>query len=60
MVFKVGREEVELLKEKYPNSTNWDPSGKKRPMKDWLQLPAEYSDDWTALAKQALAFVEGN
>lgn len=58
MVFKLGQQEVNLLKDKYTGSVNWDPSGKNRPMKDWLQVPAEFGDDWTALAKQALDYVD--
>ena len=34
MVFKLGQQEVKLLRDKYVGSVNWDPSGKKRPMKD--------------------------
>lgn len=60
MVFKLGHEEVDLLIDKYSNSTNWDPSGKKRPMKDWLQVPADYINDWVKLAKQAKEYVEEN
>lgn len=60
MVFKLGQQEISLLKNKYPNSTNWDPSGKKRPMKDWLQVPADFKEDWTMLAKEALRYVENN
>ena len=57
MVFKIGQEEVNLLKEKYKGSVNWDPSGKNRPMKDWLQVPAEFSDDWEMLTEQAFKFM---
>ncbi len=60
MVFKIGSEAVVGVKDKYIDSVNWDPSGKKRPMKDWIQVPAEYNQDWTYLAKQAMEFVEGN
>ena len=60
MVFKIGREEVEQMKVQYPGSVNFDPSGKNRPMKDWLQVPQEYAGDWGALAVQALHFVEDN
>ncbi len=60
MVFKLGKEEITFLKDKYPNSTNWDPSGKKRPMKDWLQVPTDFKDDWEMLAIQALNYVEEN
>lgn len=58
LVFKLGQQEVNLLKDKYPGSANWDPSGKKRPMKDWLQMPREYNGDWGNLAKKALEYVE--
>ena len=58
MVFKLGQQEVNLLKARLPGSINWDPSGKKRPMKDWLQIPAAYKNDWLRIAKQALAYVE--
>lgn len=57
MVFKVGREEVELLLEKYVGSQRFDPSGKGRAMKDWIQIPSEYSGEWEALAKNALDYV---
>lgn len=60
MVFKLGQEEINFLKDKYPGSVNWDPSGKKRPMKDWLQIPAEFKEDWKSLAKQALDFVDNH
>ncbi|MCG8575492.1 MAG: hypothetical protein MI810_11455 [Flavobacteriales bacterium] len=60
MVFKLGQKEVNLLIEKYIGAVKWDPSGKKRPMKDWIQIPSEYHDDWTNLAKQALDFVENS
>lgn len=60
MVFKLGAAEIMVLKEKYMGSKNWDPSGKKRAMKDWLQVPAEYKEDWEGLAQQSLSFVEDN
>ena len=56
MVFKLGAQEVELLKEKYPGSQNFDPSGKGRPMKDWIQVPGEFSDEWESLTHSALEF----
>lgn len=60
MVFKLGQQEVNLLLHKYSGATNWDPSGKKRPMKDWLQVSADFKNDWTELAKQAMDYVEEN
>ena len=56
MVFKIGREEVESLKEQYEGSQNWDPSGKNRPMKDWLQVPETHKEAWQDLAEKALRY----
>jgi hypothetical protein len=58
MVFKLGREDIYQVRDQYFGSVNWDPSGKDRPMKDWLQIPLEYAADWNNLAKQAMDFVE--
>ena len=58
MVFKIGKDEVDKLKSKFPGSVNFDPSGKNRPMKDWLQVPADYCKDWENLAKKVMEFVE--
>jgi len=60
MVFKLGREEVNLMKEKYPNAVNWDPSGKNRAMKDWIQVPNDYQSDWELLAESALAYIKAS
>jgi hypothetical protein len=57
-VVKVGAEEANSLLKKYEGSQLFDPSGKKRPMKDWLQVPYDYKKDWEKLAKQAFAYVE--
>jgi hypothetical protein len=37
----------------------FDPSGKKRPMKEWVQVPFDYSDNWTEYAKSAMEYVAG-
>ena len=60
MVFKLGQAEVSLLKEKYIGSVNWDPSGKNRAMKDWIQIPSEFDEGWDALAMNAMEYVESN
>ena len=36
----------------------FDPSGKKRPMKEWVQVPFDYSANWTAFAKSAMEYVQ--
>ena len=35
----------------------FDPSGKKRPMKEWVQVPSAYSAQWTEYAKSAMKYV---
>ena len=34
----------------------WDPSGKGRPMKEWVALPAESNKTFTTLSKAALDY----
>ncbi|MEO8148203.1 MAG: hypothetical protein ABI723_11220 [Bacteroidia bacterium] len=36
----------------------FDPSGKKRPMKEWVQVSFSYSDRWEKFAKAALNYVK--
>jgi hypothetical protein len=56
LVVKIGAEECTLLMKKYKGSQLFDPSGKKRPMKDWLQVPFDYENDWEKLARQAVKY----
>lgn len=35
----------------------FDPSVKKRPMKEWVQVPFDYSDKWSKYAKSAFEYV---
>lgn len=58
MVFKIGRTEVEILLHKYEGSKKWDPSGKNRAMKDWIQIPQEYKSDWKELTIKAIEFMD--
>ncbi|RYZ32239.1 MAG: hypothetical protein EOP49_37820 [Sphingobacteriales bacterium] len=34
----------------------FDPSGKERPMKEWVQVPFAHATGWKALADEALAY----
>src|SRR5256885_1235202 len=36
----------------------FDPSGKKRPMKEWVQVPAMHTAKWPELAKAAFEYVK--
>ncbi len=35
----------------------FDPSGKKRPMKEWVQISADFSDKWKEFANEAMKYV---
>lgn len=37
-----------------PGATLFDPSGRGRPMKDWVQVPLTDAAEWPSLATQAL------
>lgn len=57
MVFKLGgnahKEAMSL-----DGAKLFDPSGKGRPMKEWVQVPVHYQEKWTALAEAALSYVK--
>lgn len=36
----------------------FDPSGKNRPMKEWVQVPFDYYNEWEDFAKLAMNYVE--
>ncbi|GAB5416569.1 MAG: hypothetical protein Crog4KO_33930 [Crocinitomicaceae bacterium] len=54
MVFRLGAQQIASIQATYPTAENWDPSGKNRPMKDWLLVPSQFQSDWMALAQKAL------
>ena len=57
MVFKLtGTAHREALS--LPGAKLFDPSGKKRPMKEWVQVPGDHSEKWLGLAQSAMAYVE--
>ena len=56
MVFKLtGESHKQALA--VPGARLFDPSGRGRPMKEWVSVPASASDLWTDLADAALAYV---
>lgn len=57
MVFKLsGESHLKALSLK--GSQLFDPSGKNRPMKEWVQVPFEYSEQWSTFAKAAMEYVK--
>ena len=56
MVFKLsGATHTEALN--LNGSVLFDPSHKKRPMKEWVQVPYEHQDKWDKYAIAAMAYV---
>ncbi len=56
MVFKLeGSSHQKALLER--DAKLWDPSGKGRPMKEWIQVPYSSSKQWQSLAGSALEYV---
>jgi hypothetical protein len=55
MVFKlIGDVHSEALS--LDGSQLFDPSGKKRPMKEWVQVPYDYNEKWEKYAKEAIKY----
>jgi len=56
MVFKLqGAFHQEALS--LDGSELFDPSGKNRPMKEWVQVPFHYKDQWALFAEKAADYV---
>ena len=36
----------------------FDPSGKNRPMKEWVQVPYDYKENWEEFAQSAAKYVK--
>jgi hypothetical protein len=58
MVFKLtGESHSDALS--LDGSQLFDPSGKGRAMKEWVQVPFDYSDSWGKYAGAAVEYVSG-
>jgi hypothetical protein len=56
MVFKLkGEAHTEALS--LDGSQLFDPSGKKRPMKEWVQVSADHQDKWPKFTEEAMKYV---
>lgn len=59
MVFKLtGKVHEEALGRK--GSMLFDPSGKGRPMKEWVQVTIDHLSDWKKYAQSAFDFVKSS
>lgn len=58
MVFKLTNSEIHKEAMALTGAKLFDPSGKNRPMKQWVQIPAEYSEKWIYFAEKATESVE--
>jgi hypothetical protein len=57
LVLRIGRERAQALI-LAGRARPFDPSGRNRPMKDWV-LAGEPADDWVTLALEAKQLIEG-
>ncbi|WP_420148701.1 hypothetical protein [Spirosoma sp.] len=57
MVFKLtGEAHQEALS--LDGAQRFDPSGKQRPMREWVQLPFDYAEKWEDFAQAAYVYVK--
>jgi hypothetical protein len=57
MTFKLrGETHAEALA--MPGAHLFDPSGEGRPMREWVEVPAEHASSWPRLAREALEYLE--
>lgn len=59
MVFKLTGD-AHKLAISLGGSTLFDPSGKGRPMKEWIQVSFNHKDKWQQLAEAALKYALGS
>jgi len=57
MVFKLGGD-VHKEALSLDGSVLFDPSGKNRPMKEWVQVTFRHKNKWEKFAKAALGYVK--
>jgi hypothetical protein len=60
VVFKLGRDSDAFDPAlRLPGAALFDPSGRNRPYKDWVEVPFTSHTQWPALAEAALDFAAG-
>ncbi|PJZ40091.1 DUF773 domain-containing protein [Leptospira kmetyi] len=58
LVLKLGAEKIAEIFDRYPGAKLFDPSKNNRAMKDWLQIPVEFQEDWDSLGESALILAQ--
>ena len=58
MVFKLTGD-IHAKALSLPGAQLFDPSGKHRPMREWVQVPIDHEGDWDGLAEAAADYVSG-
>ncbi|PJZ59211.1 DUF773 domain-containing protein [Leptospira barantonii] len=58
LVLKLGAEKIAEILDRYPGAKLFDPSRNNRAMKDWLQIPVEFQEDWDSLGESALILAQ--
>lgn len=57
MVFKLN-EDYHTQALSLEGAQLFDPSGKKRPMKEWVQVPFQHHNQWKIFAMEAFEYVQ--
>jgi hypothetical protein len=57
MVFKLSGNFLSIALS-LEGSQLFDPSGNRRPMKEWVQIPSAHRDKWAKYAKAAMDYVK--
>ncbi|EQA64214.1 hypothetical protein [Leptospira alexanderi] len=58
LVLKLGAEKIAEIISRYPGAKLFDPSHNNRAMKDWLQIPVEFEEDWFSLAESSFLLAQ--
>lgn len=58
VAFRIGLDRVNQLKATFPDTCNFDPSGKGKPMKDWFEAGPEHAAQWRDWATEAMFYLE--
>lgn len=53
LAVKLGADTIQTRSSEFVGSILFDPSGKGRPMKDWLQISNQYETQWAQLISEA-------